>query len=98
MHYGMPALLEIDSIEDCAALCRELGLSFIELNMNLPQYQVENIDVARFFDTARSNGIHYTIHLDEGFNVCDFNSRIAEGYLETALQTIEIAKRLGMPL
>lgn len=33
---GMPALIEIKSIEACAALCRELGLQFIELNMNLP--------------------------------------------------------------
>ena len=35
----MPTLLEAASPESAAALCRELGLQFVELNMNLPQYQ-----------------------------------------------------------
>ena len=34
---GMPALIELPEPEDCGALCRELGLQFVELNMNLPQ-------------------------------------------------------------
>ena len=33
---GMPTLMETDTLESCAALCRELKLNFIELNMNLP--------------------------------------------------------------
>jgi len=37
MQYGMPTLIETNSIEECAALCKELHLDFIELNMNLPQ-------------------------------------------------------------
>lgn len=28
-------------LEENAKLCNSLGLKFIELNMNLPQYQVE---------------------------------------------------------
>ena len=40
MDFGMPVLLELDTLEQNAALCRELGLSFVELNMNLPQYQL----------------------------------------------------------
>jgi sugar phosphate isomerase/epimerase len=38
---GMPTLIETNSIESCVKLCKELGLDFIELNMNLPQYQKE---------------------------------------------------------
>lgn len=33
---GMPTLIELPEIEDCAALCSKLGLQFVELNMNLP--------------------------------------------------------------
>ena len=33
---GMPTLIETETLEECAALCRELELDFIELNMNLP--------------------------------------------------------------
>ena len=39
MDFGMPTLIEIKSLEACAALCKELDLRFVELNMNLPEYQ-----------------------------------------------------------
>ena len=40
---GMPTLIELPDIEDCARLCRELGLQFVELSMCLPQYQTERL-------------------------------------------------------
>lgn len=98
MQFGMPTLVETKSLEDCAALCNELKLSFIELNMNLPQYQSDNIEVSRYLDIAKRYGVYYTIHLDENFNVCDFNRQVADAYLNTALQTIELAKTLGIPI
>lgn len=39
--FGMPTLIELSTISDCVKLCKELNLDFIELNMNMPQYQVE---------------------------------------------------------
>ena len=51
---GMPTLIELPEIDDCAGLCRELGLQFIELNMNLPQYQVNTIDLVKFKEIAAS--------------------------------------------
>ncbi len=98
MQFGMPTLIESVSIEESAALCRQLGLSFIELNMNLPQYQADNIDAARLADIAKSSGIYYTIHLDENFNVCDFNGKVASAYAQTAYAVIELAKKLSMPV
>lgn len=38
----MPTLIEIKSLESCAALCRELGLAFVEISMDMPEYQEEN--------------------------------------------------------
>jgi hypothetical protein len=32
----MPTLIEAKTLESCASLCRELGLAFVELNMNMP--------------------------------------------------------------
>lgn len=40
----MPTLIELNSLEDTIQLCKELQLSFIELNMNLPQYQIERFE------------------------------------------------------
>jgi len=98
MDFGMPTLIEVKSIENCAELCRELELDFIEFNMNMPEYQAENIDTARFREIADKYGIYYTIHLDENLNPCDFNEKVAAAYTETVLQTIEVAKLLDVPI
>ena len=97
IHIGIPTLIETKSIEECADLCKEFGFQFIELNMNMPQYQIENIDIKKFAEVAKKNGTYYTIHLDENLNVCDFNKKVAAAYLETVLETIELAKRLDVP-
>lgn len=98
LRYGMPTLIETATIEECAALCREVGLSFIEMNMNLPQYQVQTMDADRLKRAAKEYGIAYTIHLDENLNVCDFNPLVAEAYCRTVLDTIEFAKKMEIPV
>ncbi len=98
MQFGMPTLLETKTLEECASLCRELGLDFIELNMNLPKYQTANMDVREFADIAQRHGIFYTIHLDENLNPCDFNPLVARAYIDTVLNTIEAAKALHTPV
>ena len=44
IQFGMPTLIENRTIEDNIRLCKELGLHFIELNMNFPEYQVDTIE------------------------------------------------------
>jgi sugar phosphate isomerase/epimerase len=96
--FGMPTLIETNSIESCVKLCKELGLDFIELNMNLPQYQIESIDVQLLKSICENYDIYFTIHLDENLNVCDFNNEIANAYTKTILATIDIAKQLEIPV
>ena len=43
MQFGMPTLVEYRNIEENIALCRRLGLRFIELNMNFPEYQADRL-------------------------------------------------------
>lgn len=98
LKFGMPTLIETASIEECAALCRELGLQFVEMNMNLPQYQTQTMDAEHLRKVAAEYGISYTIHLDENLNPCDFNPAVAKAYRDTAIETIAIAKKLGIPV
>ena len=98
IHIGIPTLIETKSIEDCARLCKKFGFQFIELNMNMPQYQIENIDIQKFSEVAKKNGIYFTIHLDENLNVCDFNKKVASAYIETVLATIGLAKKLDVSI
>ncbi|HIV03388.1 MAG TPA: TIM barrel protein [Candidatus Aphodoplasma excrementigallinarum] len=98
MEFGMPTLLEAADLDACVALCKELGLNFIELNMNLPAYQADALDLERLGRLQNQEGIFFTFHLDENLNVCDFNRLVAEAYTATVLQTIEAAKRCSAPV
>lgn len=98
MDFGMPTLIELPNLEDCADLCKRLGLQFIELNMNFPQYQPEMIELVRFQKVAEQYGLYFTIHLEENLNVSDFNHRVAKAYLDTVMDTIALAKRLQAPV
>jgi sugar phosphate isomerase/epimerase len=98
LKYGMPTLIENKNIESCIELCKELNLDFIELNMNLPDYQTDKIDISRFKAICENEGIFFTIHLDENFNVCDFNKEVSKAYIKTILSAIEIAKELNIPV
>lgn len=95
---GMPTLIECSSIIDTVKLCKELNLSFIELNMNLPQYQIDSIDKKLLEKIKEEEKIFFTIHLDENINVCDFNSKVAAAYVDTVLETIKLAKQLEIPV
>ncbi|MDE6838963.1 MAG: sugar phosphate isomerase/epimerase, partial [Acutalibacter sp.] len=96
MDWGIPTLLEAPGPEASAALCRELGFDFVELNMNLPEYQ--QWDIQRLMKAAERYEVYFTIHLDERLDLCDFNPRIAEAYLQTLVEAIEAAKHLGIPI
>lgn len=100
MFFGMPTLIEFGTIEENLALCRDLGLDFIELNMNLPQYQTaalrERLDAYRRL--SAETGVFFTLHLDENLNFADFNPLVREAYCRTAVEAIRIAKELQMPV
>ena len=44
MKFGMPTLIELATLEETAALCGQLGLSFLELNTNFPRHQPHLLD------------------------------------------------------
>ena len=61
MKYGMPSLIEFNSIEENVLFAKKNNLSFIELNMDLPYCQ-------NIFNLSKYN-IDFTMHLSEELNV-----------------------------
>lgn len=98
MDLGMPTLIGCKTTEECAALCHDLKLQFVELNMNLPQYQPGRTDAAQLRALTQRYGIYYTIHLDENLNPGDFNPYVAEAWRRTALEAIQLAEAIGAPV
>ena len=98
MQFGMTTLIENHTLEENAALCEALGLRFIELNMNFPEYQVDRLEQTdELVRIAEQHHLYYTVHLDENLNIADFNPLVTQAYLETVRRTILAAKAL-LPL
>ena len=96
--FGMPTLIENRTLEDNVELCRSLGLKFIELNMNFPEYQVDQLERTEdLIRLAEKAGIYYTVHLDENLNIADFNRLVSEAYLETVKRSVGVVRKL-LPL
>lgn len=99
LRFGMPTLIEINDLEDTMRFCRELGLAFIELNMNLPRYQADRLENISYLKSLKEKyGIGYTIHLDENLNACDFNKAVAAAYSDTVARTVRTARALDAPI
>ena len=78
IQFGMPTLIENRTLENNVALCSSLGLKFIELNMNFPEYQVDKLEQTDELPrVAEEAHIYYTIHLDENLNIADFNPLVS---------------------
>lgn len=97
IRFGMPTLVELPTLEDNCALCRDLGLKFVEINMSFPQYQPETMQPERLNALRREYGIFFTVHIDEALDPCTFNKRAARAYVDTVLETARIAKEAGIP-
>lgn len=97
--FGMPTLIECSGLRQNLELCRELGLSFVELNMNFPEYQTDTLPSAAELNALRREyGVFFTIHLDENANIADFNPAVREAYLSTARFALRLAKEIGAPV
>jgi len=95
---GMPTLIEYDTIEENIHLCELLGLDFIELNMNLPQYQPSNLNSQQLKHIQETTGIFYTIHLPEEFDIANFNKEVRNSYKKVFMETVKVAKELSVPI
>lgn len=98
LKFGMPSMIELDTVEQSAALCGNLGLAFVELNTNFPKHQPHLLSAERLNRLAAEHGIFYTIHLNDELNVAEFNPHVAEGYRRSVMETIEFAKKIGAPV
>ena len=91
MIFGMPFLLETATIADACRLCRELGLSFVELNANFPVCQAEGLRAETLLRLKREYGVDFTFHVEEECDPFAFQGRIRDAWLDTLRQTMTLA-------
>lgn len=98
MDFGMPYLLEMHSIEECCALARELGLSFVELNANFPACQAEALDPTELHRLARKYGLYFTLHIEEECDPFTFNRSVRAAWMKSLRHALNIAVAMHMPI
>ncbi|MBF4691943.1 sugar phosphate isomerase/epimerase family protein [Fusibacter ferrireducens] len=89
-HFGMPTLIELDTLEDNVILCKSLGLDFVEINMNLPQFQLNQLTSEYLNALQDQYDIAFTFHLAEDIDIAHFNDDIRNTYLKIIEETIEL--------
>lgn len=98
IEFGMPYLLEMNSLEQCVSLCAELGLSFVELNANFPPCQLQRLNAEYLQELAEENGIYFTFHVEEECDPFAFNPSVREAWLNTMRKTLVFAASMKMPI
>lgn len=76
MYLGMPTLLELNTLEEQAALCQTLKLSFVEINLNIPSFGPEYLSPEQILKLQEQYGVQFTIHLPEEIDVASYNEPI----------------------
>lgn len=89
--YGLPFLLETNTLKEACILAARLGLSFVELNSNFPQCQPDDMNPRCLLELARTHDIFFTMHLDDALNIADFNRLVRKAYVETVHNAIRLA-------
>jgi len=98
MNFGMPYLLEMHSIDECCALAHELGLSFVELNANFPDCQLDRLDPVALHQLKCRYDLYFTLHLEEECDPFAFNAAVRSAWLKSARHGLSIATALQMPI
>lgn len=95
LRLGMPTLIEYDDLKSNFELCNELGLDFVEVNLNLPYCEPSTL--LEFANTNQSllEGKEITIHLPEETDISNFHYLIRNGFLRFIKQMTEIANQIG---
>lgn len=93
MKFGMPSLLELNGVLKNVQLAQELGLSFVEINCNVPEFQIEAMDPSELVKISQETGIEFSLHLDEYLSITDPNPKISDAYIQSVLESIEFAKK-----
>lgn len=98
MDFGMPYLLEMQSIEECCALAKELGLQFVELNANFPDCLLEKLDPAELHRLKCKYDIYFTLHIEEECDPFTFNATVRAAWLKSFRHALSIAAATEMPI
>ena len=90
MKLGLPQLFEYDKVEDNLILAKELGLDFIELNLNF-SYCRKEMEEGKLGDLLKKYNMEATLHF---YDEADFASydEVVEAYMKLLEKYAKLGK------
>lgn len=65
MRFGIPSLLQFNSLEDHLKLASEYGFDFLEIALYYPWFQTDRLDVGKALELGKQYGVGFSFHVDE---------------------------------
>lgn len=93
--FGIPALIGYQELRPNLDLCRELGMDFVELNVNLPYSFPENIS-SREVRSAMKDGMRFSVHLHDELDLGSLQPAVRLGHLERCEEALRWGSRHGV--
>ncbi|OPY34083.1 MAG: Xylose isomerase-like TIM barrel [Methanomassiliicoccales archaeon PtaU1.Bin124] len=95
---GMPALIEFSTVEENVLLCQELGLDFVELNMNMPYCFPENLEPRDLRMMAKDMDVVFSMHMPDDLDLGSMHEQIRKGTLDRAIEVVDWAVQADIGL
>lgn len=95
---GMPSLMELDSLEQNVKVAQQLGLSFVELNLDVPIYLPERLPASMLKEAGEDTGLFFTVHAPENVELASPHPAIRRGNLERMREILAWAGEAGVGL
>jgi hypothetical protein len=93
--FGIPVLIGFQELRPNLDLCRELGLDFVELNMNLPYSFPENIS-SHEVRAAVKEGMRFSMHLHDELDLGSLQPSVRLGHLQRCEEALRWGSRHGV--
>ena len=97
MKIGMPILFEFDNLLDNIKLAENLGLDFIELNLNFDYCRKEIEDKKRLLNLIKSSSLEYTLHFYDEADFATYDE-VSNAYLKLLKKYLKSSKELNIKL
>lgn len=94
--FGMPTLIEFKSLEENFELCNELGLDFIELNMNLPYCLPEKNEINKILQLKKKYNAELTMHFPEEIDFGTFYKEVRQANIDLFTYYAEWSAKIGI--
>jgi sugar phosphate isomerase/epimerase len=98
MRFGMPTLMELPDVNAAVDLCRGLGLSFIEINMNLPAFCPQNLPPETLRQITLDTGIGFTLHLPEELDMASIHPVLRDAHIRLVQEAMQWAGKAGVSI